>query len=113
MKFIKKEAYNAIVIEIKGKLMGGPEAAEFHDLLQETIDADKKNIVIDMSDVKYVNSSGIGILIRGYTTMRNAGGDMKLSAISDKVNGVLSITKLDQIFEYFPTPEEAASSYSS
>jgi len=111
MKFIIDEVYNAKVITVKGKLRGGPEAEDFNNILQSTITNNKKNVVVDLSDVGYVNSSGIGILVRGFTTMKNAEGDLKLAGISDKVKGVLAITKLNSVFEQFPTVEEAAKSF--
>jgi len=67
--------------------------------------------VIDLSKVGFVNSSGLGILISGLTTMRNGGGDLKLASISSKVEGLLSITKLNQIFEQHPSVEEALNSF--
>ncbi len=111
MKFETKTIYNANVITVKGKLMGGPEAEDFHNILKSSIDNDIKNIVVDLSDVGFVNSSGIGILVRGFTTMKNAGGNLKLAGISDKVSGVLAITKLNSIFEQYPTVDEAAKSF--
>ena len=111
MKFETKTIYNANVITVKGKLMGGPEAQDFHNILQSSIDSDIKNIVVDLSDVSFVNSSGIGILVRGFTTMKDTGGELKLAGISDKVSGVLSITKLNSVFSQYPTVEEAAKSF--
>ena len=111
MKFDVNEIYNAKVISIKGKLMGGPEAEEFQGLLQDSLSGNIKNVIVDLSDVKFVNSSGIGILVRGYTTMKNAEGDLKLAGISDKVSGVLSITKLDSVFEQYPSVDEAAKNF--
>jgi len=110
MKFVIKEVYNAKVIEIKGKLMGGPEAEDFQNILRNTISENKKNVIVDLSDIGFVNSSGIGILVRGYTTMKNAEGELKLAGISDKVKGVLAITKLNSIFEQYTNVEEAAKS---
>ena len=111
MAFKKVEVYNAVVIEVKGKLEGGPEAAEFHEMIDSAIESGKKHVIIDMQNVKFVNSTGLGILVRGYTTLKNAGGDMKLAAISDKVQGVLSITKLSTVFTYYESVEEAANSF--
>lgn len=111
MKFETKEIYNASVVTIKGKLIGGPDAEEFHSILQSSIEKDIKNIVVDLSDIGFVNSSGIGILVRGYTTMKTAGGDLKLAGISDKVSGVLAITKLNSVLSQYPNVDEAAKSF--
>lgn len=108
MKFKTKEIYNAVVIEILGKLMGGPEAEEFHKELEKAISSNRKLVIVDLSDVKFVNSSGLGILVRGLTTMKNAEGDLRICGISDKVKGVLSITKLTSVFELYSDVEAAS-----
>ena len=101
MKATIVEKYGQAVIELKGDLVGGPFSEEMSKLLHKLVDENKKNVVVDLSGVKFANSSGIGILISGYTTMRNAGGDLKLANVNEKINGVLSITKLNQIFNRF------------
>ncbi|MBL1214571.1 MAG: STAS domain-containing protein [Ignavibacteriae bacterium] len=111
MKFNTSEVYNAAVFSFKGKLMGGPEAQGFHDKLDEFLSAGKKNIIVDMSDVKFVNSSGLGNIVRGFTTVKDAGGQMKLTGATEKIDGLLSITKLNSVFEQHKTIEDAAQSF--
>ncbi len=111
MKFTTKEVYNAAVFSFKGKLMGGPEAQDFHDALQKYLDNGKKNIIVDMSDVKFVNSSGLGNIVRGFSTVKDAGGSLKLAGVTDKISGLLSITKLNSVFEQYKTIEEAAKGF--
>lgn len=111
MKFTRNEVYNAAVISFKGKLMGGPEAQEFHDELSNLLDSGKKNIIIDMSEVKFVNSSGLGNIVRGFSTVKDSGGSMKLAGVTNKIDGLLSITKLNSVFEQYPSVEEAAKSF--
>ncbi|MCJ7553895.1 MAG: STAS domain-containing protein [Ignavibacteriaceae bacterium] len=112
MKVKIEETYQAAIIELKGNLIGGENAKLFREKLYELIDQNKKNLVVDMTDVKLVSSTGIGILISGYTTLKNAGGDLKLAHISDKVQGVLNITKLNQIFNIYDNVDEAVKSFS-
>lgn len=111
MKIKIDEKYGAAVIELKGDLTGGDNAKMFRDKLYELVNENKKNVVVDLSDVKFVNSTGIGILISGFTTLKNAGGDLKLAHISNKVHGVLSITKLNQVFSIYDSVEEAVQSF--
>jgi anti-sigma B factor antagonist len=106
------EQYNAAVIELKGKVEGGPFASEFKETLLDLVNKGKKNIIVDMSDIKFINSNGIGILVSGYTTVRNGGGELKLVNSSSKVNGVLSITKLNQVFTNYTSLDEALKSKS-
>ncbi len=111
MKIKEHEKYDAVIVEIKGDLVGGPEAADISERLHDYLKRNKKHVVVDLSNVKFVNSSGIGILISGYTTMKNAGGELKLANLSDKVTGVLSITKLNSIFDTYSSIDEAVKSF--
>ena len=104
------EQFNAAVIELKGKVEGGPFASEFKETLLDLVNKGKKNIIVDMSDIKFINSNGIGILVSGYTTVKNGGGELKLVNSSSKVNGVLSITKLNQVFTNYTSLDEALKS---
>jgi len=65
MKVKTTEKYEAVIIELKGNVMGGEDTKDFNDLLHKMIDAGKKNIVLDLSGVKFMNSSGLGMLISG------------------------------------------------
>lgn len=110
MKISIDEKYQVAIIKLIGNLVGGENAQLFRDNLYKLIKEKKKNVVVDMSDIKFMNSSGIGILISGYTTLKNADGNLKLAHISDKIQGVLSITKLNQVFDIYDTVDEAIKS---
>jgi anti-sigma B factor antagonist len=113
MKISINEKYQAAIIELKGDLVGGADAQLFRDKLYKLIKDGKKNVVVDMTDVKFMNSSGIGILISGYTTVKNAVGEMKLAHLPDKVKGILSITRLNKIFDIFDNVDDALNSFES
>lgn len=113
MKVKTSEKYNAVVIELKGNVMGGDDTKEFNDLLHKYIDEGKKNIIVDLHDVKFMNSSGLGMLIGGLTTMKKAEGNLKLANVTDKIQSLLVITKLITIFEYYNSVDEAAKSFSA
>ena len=111
MKFGVKEVFNAVVIQVKGKLVGGPKAKEFQNILLNCRNKNRMNIIIDLKNVTHIDSSGIGILVRGYTSMINSQGNLKLAGISDKMKRVFTITKLISVFQLYPNIEEAAKSY--
>jgi len=111
MRMGEKEQAGVVVMMPKGKIMGGPDAGAVKERLHQLIDEDKKKVVVDLSGVSWMNSSGLGILIGGLTTMRNAGGDLKLAGTTDKVQNLLMVTKLITIFESYDTVEEAVASY--
>ena len=79
MKIKTTEKYEAVILELKGNVMGGDDTKLFNEHLRKLIDDDKKNIVIDLSGVKFMNSSGLGMLIGGLTTLKKADGVLKLA----------------------------------
>jgi len=82
-----------------------------HDTLHELKEKNKANVVVDLSKVKFMNSSGLGMLISGMTTMRNAGGDLRLANVADRIQSLLVITKLITVFKHFDSVDEAVKSY--
>jgi anti-sigma B factor antagonist len=111
MKLKYYEQYNAAVIQLIGNVMGGDDTKEFNELLHKLLDEGKKNAIVDLSEVKFMNSSGLGMLIGGLTTMKKGEGNLKLSRTTDKIESLLVITKLSQIFESYETIDEAVKSF--
>lgn len=91
--------------------MGGPDAQIFRDEIHKLIEDDKKNIVIDLGKVKFMNSSGLGILIGGLTTVRKNDGDIKLCNASKKIDSLLMVSQLNRVFENYPGLDEAVAAY--
>jgi len=112
MKIKTRESQQVTIIEMSGKLMGGTDADVFRDLIHEIIEEGKRRVLVDLAGVKWVNSTGVGILITGYTTMRRNRGDMKLLNVSNKIQSILYVTKLNLIFECFDNEDEAVTSFS-
>lgn len=112
MKLSSREQDGIVILEPKGKIMGGPDASLLHDKLYEYIEKNQKKVIIDLSMVDWMNSTGLGILISGYTTLRNNDGVLKLANVTDKIKSLLTITKLVTVFESYDTVEEAVSSFS-
>ena len=82
----------------------------FHKAIENAIENKKKKIVIDLSDVQFITSWGIGILIYGHTTTTNLGGQFKLAAVSEKINEIFRKIKLENVFEQYSSVEEALKS---
>jgi anti-sigma B factor antagonist len=111
MNYNVDERYNSVVITLKGNVMGGPDGAKLHDTLHDLKESGKTNVVCDLSKVKFMNSSGLGMLISAMTTLRNAGGDLRLANVADRIQSLLVITKLITVFKHFESVEDAAKSY--
>jgi len=99
------------VLHLQGKIMGGPDATTLHEKLHELIESGTLSVVIDLRDVDWMNSSGLGILIGGLSALRKSGGDLRLSTVTEKIEEVLRITKLDRVFDIYASIEDAIASY--
>jgi anti-sigma B factor antagonist len=95
------------VITLEGNLMGGPDATTLNSTLHQLLGEGSRRIVLDLSGVQFINSSGLGLLIGGVNTMRSAGGSLKVAGASEKVRTLIKITKLEQVFELYSTVAEA------
>jgi len=111
MKLSDREVNDIVILEPRGKIMGGPDASLLHDKLYECIQSGKKRVVIDLAGVEWMNSTGLGILIQSFTTLRNNQGQLKLARVTDKIQSLLTITKLVSVFEAFDSVDEAVASF--
>lgn len=111
MNYDTEERYNAIVFRLKGNVMGGPDGANFREQLDELKEEGRTNVVMDVSRVNFMNSSGLGLLVGGLTSMRNAGGDVRLANVADRIRSLLIITKLITIFKTYDSVDEAVESF--
>jgi anti-sigma B factor antagonist len=112
MKIKVRDLDEVVVFDVSGRVMGGPDADLFHDQVKKTLSGGKKNILVNLAKVNWINSTGLGILIAAYTSINDAGGHFKLANISDRIESILMVTKLSGIFEAYETEEEALASFS-
>ena len=110
MKFEDFLEGDIAVIDVSGKIMGGDETTMFHGKIHEYITSNKKNIVIDLEKVDWMNSVGLGMLISALTTVKNAGGRLVLANIT-KIESILTITRLISVFEHYDSRADAIKSY--
>jgi anti-sigma B factor antagonist len=101
------ETDGKVVIALSGKIMGGPEAGQINDKINALLDEEKKKIIIDLKQVEWMNSSGLGILIGAIQTLKNNGGQLVLIHVSDRIENLLKITKLINVFSIKPDLESA------
>ncbi len=99
------------VLKVSGNLMGGPETQELHAQVRSLVGEGIIKIVVDLSAVKWLNSSGLGVLMAAYTTAKNKGGALKLAGVHEKVQSLLMITQLVNFFESHENTEKAVQSF--
>ncbi len=91
--------------------VSGPDVAPFHDRIKGLIEEGTANLVVDFSKVKWFGSAMLGVLIASLTTVRNAGGDLRLTGITEKIDSILMVTQLAGIFRSLDTVDRAVASY--
>ena len=99
------------VIAISGRLWGEPEGESLSEFLSDLKGKGVRNIVIDMKGILLINSSGLGSLIAGMKGFREVGGDTKLANANERIQSILKITRLNQIFNTYDSREDAVASF--
>ena len=102
---------NIAILHIKGNMMGGPETMQIHEKIKSLLVDKIDKVVIDLSKVKWMNSSGLGALMACMSTLKSAEGQLKISGATGKIKNLFMITKLMTIFETYETADRAVASF--
>ena len=112
LKITNREMGPIMVVNLSGRLTLGDASAHLRQTLKDLIDSGKKKIVLNLGEVGYIDSSGLGELVSGFTTVQKNGGELKLSNLTQKVNDLLTVTKLYTVFEIHNDEDAALKSFS-
>lgn len=94
-----REVAHVTILDVKGRIVLGDEIHQVRDAVRAMLERNKKKIILNLAEVDYIDSSGVGELVGCFTTVRNAGGELKLLNLSQKVKDVLYVTKLYTVFD--------------
>lgn len=111
MKMKRVPTGDVMVLEMSGKIMGGPSHDEFKGEIKEIIEGGHKDIILDFGSVPWINSTGLGILISGYHSVKAAEGTLKICCVKERVLSIFYISQLEKIFNVYETRDEALKSY--
>jgi anti-sigma B factor antagonist len=100
------------VIDCSGRIVFGEEASELRELVKKLL-AENSRVVLNLGEVSYIDSGGIGTLVSLFTTARNAGGDIKLLHLTKRVGDLLQITKLITVFETYDDQQAALTAFNT
>jgi len=110
MQITEKTVKEVVVLSIRGKILMGEDIA-IKKKIDELVEKGNKKVVVDLAEVPYIDSSGLGELIRCYTTVKRSGGSLKLANLTQKIVDLLTITKLVTVFDYYNSVDEAINSF--
>ena len=99
LKIDNREVAHVSILDIDGRIVLGDEIHPLRDAVRDLIKQGKKKIILNLANVDYIDSSGVGELVGSFTTVRNAGGELKLMNLTQKVHDVLYVTKLYTVFD--------------
>jgi anti-sigma B factor antagonist len=111
MKISRREEGPITVIEPKGKITIGEGDVLLREEITKLLSEEKKQLVLDLGGISYMDSAGVGELVSVYTSVKNRGGELKLSCLTKKIKDLLQITQLMTIFDTYETTQEAVSAF--
>ncbi|MGA2076248.1 MAG: STAS domain-containing protein [Terriglobia bacterium] len=111
MKATIRQVDSVIVIDVSGRITLGEGCAQLRELIRDQLSKGNKQILLNLADVTYIDSSGIGELVSAYTAVSNQGGQLKLLNLTKKVHDLLQITKLYTVFDIHDDEAKAIASF--
>jgi len=112
LKISQREVDGVVILSLKGKLIGGTEANQLRDTIKELINGEKHKVLIDLANVSWIDSTGLGTLISAYTSFKKVDGQLKLLRLTKKIRNLLVITQLITVLEDWDDEQEAIASFS-
>jgi anti-sigma B factor antagonist len=107
----QREREGVLILDLNGRLTVGPEASIFRERMQKLVDTGRRQIILNLAQVDYIDSTGLGALVMCYTSLHRAGGSVKLLNLSRRGIQLLIMTKLTTIFEVFDDEQNAINSF--
>jgi anti-sigma B factor antagonist len=111
MKASTRQVDGVTILDLSGRITLGEGSVQLRDAVRDLLSKGSKKILLNLGDVNYIDSSGIGELVSAYTTVRNQSGDLKLLNLTKKVHDLLQITKLYTVFDIKDDEASAVASF--
>jgi anti-sigma B factor antagonist len=110
LKLSTRTIDGVLIIDCAGRIVFGEESAHLRDMVRRLL-AERKNLVLNLNGVNYIDSGGLGTLVALYTTSRNSGSSIKLANLTRHIDDLLQVTKLVTIFDVYDSEQQAADSF--
>ena len=111
LKITERQNGLITILDLDGKIKLGEGSAELHKELGRLVEKGEKKILLNLANVSHIDSSGLGELVTGYNTLQKTGGELKLFNLSDKVHGLMTVTRLLTVFDIYENEAEAVDSF--
>ena len=111
MKIVERLVGDVVILDLQGKILIGEGDDQLRESVTKLTDSGRAKILLNLAEVPYVDSAGLGEVVRCYTTVSRKGGKLKLLNLTKKIQDLLAITKLLTVFETYDNEEEAIKSF--
>ena len=111
MKIEKRKKGDVVILDIKGKILLGDGIDELRETINGVIQSNETKLLLNFKEVPYLDSTGLGEVVRSYTSLKKEGGLVKIVNLTNKVQDLLSVTKLITVFETFEDEDKAVESF--
>jgi anti-sigma B factor antagonist len=111
MKIEKRKVGDVLILDLKGKILIGDGIDELSEAINNTIDEKESKVLLNFAEVPYLDSTGLGAVVRSYTSIKKTGGTVKIINLTNKVKDLLSVTKLLTVFDTFEDEQKAIDSF--
>ena len=111
MQIEERRSGDVIILDLTGKLTIGDGDELLRDKINSLLQQKQRQLLLNLEGVPYIDSAGLGEIVRTYTTVKNNGGDLKLLNLTKRIADLLAITKLATVFESFDSEEDAVNGF--
>ncbi len=111
MKIEKRKKGDVLILDLEGKILIGEGIEDLREVINSAIKEKEAKILLNFKQVPYLDSTGLGEVVRSYTSVKKEGGTVKIVNLTNKVHDLLSVTKLITVFETFESEDEALKSF--
>jgi anti-sigma B factor antagonist len=113
LQIVEKESSGVTILALSGRITLGDESNQLRTKIKEILGQGTKRLVLDLGNVSYIDSAGLGTLVAGYTSSQSQGASMKLANLTKRFREQLNITKLVTVFEVYDSVDAAAKSFAA
>jgi len=110
VKITEKPQGEVMILQLSGKIMGGEDHELFHSQIKTLINEGYVDVILNMGKVNWINSTGLGVLVSGYHTLKKNGGQMRICDVSGRIDNILNVTQLKLVFETYDNEAAALAS---
>ncbi len=111
MTITERKNGDVVILDVEGKILLGEGDVQLNKKIKDLVSRKESKILLNLANVPYMDSGGLGEVVRSYSTMKAEGGDLRLSGVTSRIKDLMTITKLHTVFDIFDTEDAGVASF--